>query len=675
VRRLILSLAALCPVFSAGPVFAADRQEAEAALVTGANAYRNSDFAEARSALVEAVKADPSWPLPHAVLANLMLSQGNGDAAEGETKRALELGIAPGRVAHMFAHAALLQGDPQRALKLAQSKTIAPRFAGYAARIRALAYAALEDFGAAGREFEAASELNPNSAAMWSDLGAFQMSVGNLSGAIEATARAVRLSPRRIEALKQMGILVRGQYGLTAAIPWFRRALDVDPNDIGALRELAATLGDAGQTVEMLSVTRQILVIDPENPNAYYLQAVLAARAKRYDLARSLIYRTANKLDDVPAVKLLNASLELQAGNSEQAIALLQEIVSQQPGNLKAQRLLGAALWRAGDAKGTIKVLERSANRSDADSYTLSVIGRAYEADGNRGTAAAYLDRAAQPVRGEALPFEMAGDLKRLAKASVGPSDNADFAVPYINKLVLDGQTGQALALAERLRQRNPGAPAAHVLVGDALMAQGRSDEAVKAYQNAAAIKFNEPVALRLIDALLRSGDPASALRALDFFLAQNPRSVPGLLLAADHFMATAQWDRAIGVLEGLRTRLGNRDAAVLSNLGWAWFNKGDLVKASEYSAAAYGMSPSNPAFADGYGWILFKSGRNREGGAALLEKAVTIAPGHPGLRFHLGQALIALGRKAEARPHLIIAAAAKDFPDHKKAALLLAGL
>jgi cellulose synthase operon protein C len=139
--------------------------------------------------------------------------------------------------------------------------------------------------------------------------------------------------------------------------------------------------------------------------------------------------------------------------------------------------------------------------------------------------------------------------------------------------------------------------------------------------------------------------------------------------------MATAQWDRAIGVLEGLRTRLGNRDAAVLSNLGWAWFNKGDIVKASDYSAAAYGMAPSNPAFADGYGWILYKSGRNREGGAALLEKAVTIAPAHPGLRFHLGQALVGLGRKQDAKTHLSFAAAAQDFPDHKKAALLLAGL
>jgi cellulose synthase operon protein C len=241
--------------------------------------------------------------------------------------------------------------------------------------------------------------------------------------------------------------------------------------------------------------------------------------------------------------------------------------------------------------------------------------------------------------------------------------------VPYINKLVLEGRTGEALDQALRLRRSNPGAPGAHMLVGDALMAQNRFRDAVEAYRNAASIRFNEPIAMRYIDALIRAGDAAAALHVLDLFLSQNPRSVPGLMLAADHFMATGRWDEAIRVLDGLRNRLGNRDASVLAHLGWAWYNKGEVDKAIDHVAAAYGMSPSNPAIADAYGWILYSSGRNREGGAALLEKAVATAPNHPGLRFHLGQALAGLGRKAEAKTHLRLAAAAGDFPERGKAA------
>jgi cellulose synthase operon protein C len=673
--RLTPLLLLLIATLSAGPAAAADRASAETAFRKGAQFVVRGEARAARVELLNAIKADPSWAMPHAVLGSANLQLGDGLAGETELKRAIELGMPVTHVSHLLAHAWLLQGDPTRALELARREAIEPRFEGYAARIRALAYSSENRFAEASREFDRAASLTPKSSQLWTDIGRFRFQVGNVVGAAEAANNAVKFNPNSIDALMLTGDLVRGQYGLSASIPWFERVLELDPNYLPAMHQLAATLGDAGRTVEMLAMTRKILVIDPGNANAYYLQAVLAARAKKYDLARALLYRTQNRMDSVPAVRLLRAALDLQAGNAEQAIADLQELLTEQRTNLTAQRLLGAAMWRAGDTRGTIETLRRIADRSDADSYTLSVIGRAYEAQGNRGQAATYLDRAAQPGRGETMPFEMAGDLIRLAKANTGGTDNADTAVPIINKLVLEGRTVEALAIAQKLRVQNPGAPAAYVLVGDALMAQNRVREATLAYRDAASIRFSEPIAMRYVEGLIRSGDTTSALRVLDLFLSQNPRSVPGLLLAANHFMETGRWDEAIEILDGLRFRLGNREATVLSSLGWAWFNKGDAAKAAEYSGAAYGMAPANPAFADAYGWILYKTGSNREGGIALLEKAVATAPNHPGLRFHLGQALVGLGRKEDAKTHLAIAAAAQDFPDRQKAAALLAGL
>jgi cellulose synthase operon protein C len=654
---------------------ATKRTDAEAAYNRGATLVVRGEARAARVELLNASKADPTWSLPHAVMGSANLMLGDGLAAETELKRALELGLKTNQVSHLLAHAWLLQGDPRRALELAKREAVAPRFEGYAARVRALSLQSLGNYELASQEFDRASRITPKSSPLWADIGRFRFAAGNVAAASDAANRAVSLNPKNIDALMLLGDLVRGQFGLSASIPWFEQVLELDAGYLPAMHQLAATLGDSGRTVEMLAMTRRILVLDPGNSNAYYLQAVLAARAKKYDLARSLLYRTQGRMDGVPAVRLLKAALDLQAGNSEQAITDLQRLVSEQPTNLTAQRLLGAAMWRAGDTKGTIDTLRRIADRSDADSYTLSVIGRAYEAQGNRNQAATYLDRASQPTRGESVPFEMAGDLLRLAKANTGQTDKADSAVPLINKLVLEGRTGEALAIAQKLRSQNPGAPAASVLVGDAFMAQNRVKEATMAYRDAAGIRFSEPIALRYVDGLLRSGDTVSALRVLDLFLSQNPRSIPGLLLAADHFMATGQWDAAIEILGGLRFRLGNRDATVLNNLGWAWFNKGDATKAIEFSGAAYGMAPANPAFADAYGWILYKSGRNREGGTALLEKAVATAPNHPGLRFHLGQALLGMGRKDDARIHLRLAAEAPDFPENKRAAALLAGL
>src|SRR3546814_13277866 len=71
---------------------------------------------------------------------------------------------------------------------------------------------------------------------------------------------------------------------------------DVCSSDL-ALIEDAATLGDLGRMRAMLAVTRRAIAADPAHPRAYYLQAVLAARAGRFDLARVLLPKTGGPLN------------------------------------------------------------------------------------------------------------------------------------------------------------------------------------------------------------------------------------------------------------------------------------------------------------------------------------------------------------------------------------------
>src|SRR3546814_17442909 len=76
---------------------------------------------------------------------------------------------------------------------------------------------------------------------------------------------------------------------------------DVCSSDL-ALIEDAATLGDLGRMRAMLAVTRRAIAADPADPRAYYLQAVLAARAGRFDLARVLLQKTGGTLNGMAAV-------------------------------------------------------------------------------------------------------------------------------------------------------------------------------------------------------------------------------------------------------------------------------------------------------------------------------------------------------------------------------------
>ena len=236
--------------------------------------------------------------------------------------------------------------------------------------------------------------------------------------------------------------------------------------------------------------------------------------------------------------------------------------------------------------------------------------------------------------------------LQSVAAASLG---DPVAALGYVRGLVDSGNLGGALSAARSLAARMPGAPAAWLAVGDASAAGGRFAEAAGAYARAADLRFDEPTFLRLVDARNRAGDREGAAQALALFLSQNPQNVAALRLSAHWMIAAEQWDEAIERLEGLRARLGNRDATLLVELAAAYMGSGADDVALRYARAAYDLAPMNAVAADAYGWTLLGVGRPRAA-VEVLEKAVAIAPA-PALRWHLARAQAAAGADRKAAP------------------------
>jgi putative PEP-CTERM system TPR-repeat lipoprotein len=614
---------------------------AQGAYGRGVAALAKGQPREARIEFLNAIKANPNDGRIRLAQARTYLLLADGVAAEAEIARARALKVPVAETHHLMAEAYLLQKRTQEAT--AEAAKAPPAYAAYAARIRGRAFMALGDAAQAGAAFEQAVAAGPNDSLVWTDVARFRRGTSDIAGAVAAADKAVQLDARNTDALSLRGELTRTQYGLAAAIPWFDRALQIDPNHVPALVERAATLGDLGRMKEMLAETRKILTIQPNNPVAYYLQAMLAARAKKFDLARSLFQRTGGALDDKPAGMLLASAIEFETGNAEQAIARLQKLVGAQPDNVKARRLLAASQWRLGDAAGTIQTLRPLADRPDADSYVLTLIGKAYDKQGNTDLAARYLARAAEPQRRTATALlDAPVDDARLAqlrhKLDVSPKD-AQAQIQLVRALLGRGLGAEALQRAQSLQAGNPGVPDAHVLVGDARGILGDYKGAVEEYRKAANLSFTEPVAMRLIEALRNSGNSTGAARVLELYLAQNPQNVPAQLLAANAFLQAKQWDGAISVLERVRKRVGDRDATLLNNLSWAYLEKGDYNRAVPIARKAWELDKKNPATADTYGWLLYKSGRDRTQGLALLEQASRGAPSDSQIRDHLAAA------------------------------------
>ena len=596
---------------------AAPRDDARVSLDKAVVLFRSGDLRAARTQVGAAVSADPSWPLAQALQGRITLALRDPVAAESQLNRAIEKGYRVDDLRHLLAHAYVLEGRSAAALEEARVDQVPKRYAAYAARVRSMAQMQGGNRNAALAELQTAIRLDPGNAITWTDIGRMRLFGGDVAGALAAARQAIALDPRNVEALVLSGNLIRDQYGLPAAIPWYDRALAVEPGNMAAMLERAATLGDVGRTIDMLAQTRAILTLDPKNPQAFYLQAVMAARAKDWGLARSLLYRVGGRTGDLAGSRYLSALIDLAQGNAEQAIAQLKVLLAAQPDNVQVRRLLGSALRSSGDDRGAIDVLKPLADRPDADSYTLTLIGRAEEKLGHRALAAQYLDRAATPLRGAATPFD---------GSNMRPLDGGGVAIPYIRQLLASGRAGDATAEAQRIAREHPGAPAAMLIVGDTLYAQGRWREAADAYRGAANLRFSEETALRLIDALRRAGDDRAAYAVLDLYRAQNPQSMVAALLASDLMLSNGEWDAAAALLDGLRHRIGDRDATLLNNLGWARLNQRRAAEATELGRAAYALAPGSAPVAASYGWFAASAG-DRRTGIALLEKAAALAP------------------------------------------------
>lgn len=641
IARALILLSLL--VGGASPALA-DRAESMHYVAAADAAFVQGQPRTARVELMNATEADPANAVAWMYRARVALALDEGHEAEEALDRAIAAGCASNRTLHFRAHALILENRPADALRVAAPDQVAVPYRGYAARMRGRALADLRDFPAAAREFGAAMATTPRNPAVWIDIARFRLLTGERFGAIEASDRALALDHQNVEALILKGQLVRDQYGLAAALSWFDKALKIDRLNIDAQIERAATLGDMGRMRDMLAMTRSVQALQAFNPRAFYLQAVLAARAHNFTLADKLIDQTNGALDDVAGMMLLKGMIAYQRGIFGEAIVALARLVQAQPDNSDARRLLAAAQWRTGDAEAVIATLAPVADDSDADNYVLTLFGRAYEAEGDRVTAAVYLDRAARysaPGNSEAPDAVAIEKLRWNAQAS----REAAPKVALINALMSSGDAGQALDLAVELERDNPGAPEAHMLAGDVWRRIGRLPQALEAYRRAANLRFSDAVALRMVATLGRAGRVADAARVLDLFLDQNPMNVPARMLQSDLLMAGGRFVDAAAILAGLRQRLGTHDIAIASNLAWCYFRTDRIDQALQIAARAYRLAPANPRLSHSYGWILYKSGRNPRGALALLQQAAAQAPDWDLARIHLAEAEMVHGR------------------------------
>lgn len=672
--RLTLALVAgvlmLCG--PALPLLAEDLGEARAAIERADEYSRKGDNRAARIELMNAIKAAPRLPAARIAQARVYLALFDAPGAEAELTRAIALGADRNVVRAAMAEALLLQGRADAALKWLAEGPVPKADAAYAARTLGRTQLALGNLDGARSAFDRALGFSPDDSMLWTDIARFRIASGDQAGGAAAADHAVQLDGQNVRALQLRGELMRSQFGLASALPWFERALQIDPNDVSVLAEYAATLGDMGRMRDMLAAARQIVALQPSNPRGYFLQAVLAARAGNYGLARNLIQKTGGALQRVPAAMQVEGVVEFQLGNYRQAIDRFERLADAQPHNRRAAELLARALYAEGEHEMLLTRFRPIADKGGASAYLLTLVARALEAIGQGAQAADYLARAAMPDTAPLLRLDEGDEPWLLAQAANAAPRNAQAVIPYVRMLVERGDFAAAASFAAPLAEANPGVPDAQLLIGDVHLASGDAARALPFYRRAAGIGLSEPIVRRLTVALRETGRGEEADALLVRFVGFSPANVGGLRLLANAYIDRGDWSSAVAALNELHAKLGNNQPLLLADLAWARLRSGDDADAAHDARLAYRVQPANTLATHMHGLALAQAGVRPMVAVEMLEKARALQPRNPWLRYHLAQAYEAAGKNGAAVASLRASLQLGAFPERAQAAEML---
>jgi predicted Zn-dependent protease len=372
----------------------------------------------------------------------------------------------------------------------------------------------------------------------------------------------------------------------------------------------------------MLRQVRRMVELDAGNPRAYFLQAMLAARAGQDELARRLLWRLRDDENPAPAEMLLDGVLELRSGSAAQAVDRFGALVRRQPDNLAAQVLLGRALLANGEANEAAAQLRPLADRGDASPYLLTLVGRALEELGRRADAAPYLDRAARPLQRGAWAMP-AGDDLTLWRWNNNPLNPA-VAVPRLRQALAAGQAGEARALAARLVARYPGSADAARLLGDAQLLSGDAVAAVASYRRAGTVRTDATLVERLVMALHAAGRGDEARAVLARRLALNPREAASAMLLAQLDAERGDWPASADLL-AYAASVEGEDPRLLGQLAHSQLAAGRKEEAVVAALQAHALQRGNT----GVAWALaqaLRAGTRTPEADAVLAKAERLA-------------------------------------------------
>ncbi|HET6670621.1 MAG TPA: tetratricopeptide repeat protein [Pyrinomonadaceae bacterium] len=630
----------------------------EGHILTGNILYAQNRRDEALVELNRAVELDPKRIESYLSLARFYIVTNDQAKAEDTFKRAISINNNSA-LAHTEYGKFLIQTSRSIEAEAELQKAVEVEPSNRNSRyILAGFYLLTRQLDKAESAYKALADLDRDRPENQAILADFYSAIKRLDDAVRIYQEILAKSPDFNQGRYRLGeiLIMRGDNeGATAQI---NEVLKRDPHDRQALLLRARMRSQTGKTNELKAAIEDLKDVLRQEPNSklgLYFMAQANFSLGIIDQARAFAADLERNYPDYLPAKLLQAQLNLAAGDTKGALAL-------------ASDLLDRLAKTAPDRENSPQLL------AEMRTKTYIVRGAAYSQ--LRNTAAARQDfvaaREINPRNSDAyINLAAVAMAENKPDEAVGFYENA-LSIAATDFAALDGlikiyasrkELGKAHARLDQALSAFPNDASLHYLKAQVYAAERNPQGTESELRKTLELDSNYVAAYSALGALfINTKQEDRAIAEFKKMVELRPENPTGYTLIGMIYDARKDYDAAV---ESYRKALERDSNAVIAanNLAWLYAvqNKGNLDEAVRLAQSVVQKYPTKAGFTDTLGWIYYKKGVHSVA-IEQLQKAVALDEAEarsfnvspsPVYRYHLGMALMAKGDKDGARREL----------------------
>lgn len=737
-------MAALAPVITLAFLLACSRNpeiRKKKYVQSGHRYFEQEKYPEAVIEFTNAVHIDPGYADAHYQLAESYLKLRQGSLAYQELARTVELQPEnyPARIEManlLIASSNLRQAQEQTDLLLERQ----PNNPAVRSTVSNL-LAAKGDLPGAIIQLQQVIALAPDRAESYVNLALLQLRNNQVDAAETSFKKAIELNPMALQPHLLLGNYYQSRSRFPEAEQQFHHAVDLDAKNSdarAALARLYLAEGRKDDAEKSLKQAMQVLAGSPagyrmlgdfyvttgevdkaigeyavlfqEHPGDMQVRKgyiALLIQKNRFADARNLNNEIlkANSHDDEALV--YQSLMEINDGDVNHAIQMLQTLIKDAPENSEAHYALGVAFQRSGDLQRAVsqwkealrlrpdlfdaeRALAEAALRDDnlgtpeameelgsqiirlqpagPDGYALHGLSNLKR--GNYASAEKDIRTAIEAAPKSSIGYVQMGNL-RLAQNQYSAAEEAyqgaldrdpnskEALRGLMNAYLSEKRPDKAIAAANAQVAKASSNSGFYDLLGTALFRNKKDlSGAQAAFTKSAELdKNNSDALIKLGQVQVAEGSVDQAITTYQRALKDNPFEATFYLLLGDLYVFKKDWKKAKEAYEN-DLALRPQDAVGSNNLALVVLHDGgDLNVAMSLAETARRGLPDSPSVADTLGWIYYQKGVYQSA-VRMFKEALKLggkekAPDQASIHYHLGLAYEKTGAPGLARQQL----------------------